>query len=72
MSAKGVRALEAELGGHPPDGLQQLSDAQLRSFTEALHEAKGEQSEALQSAVEQALEIVPRMVRGAARKALFG
>lgn len=72
MSAKGVQALEAELGGKAPAGLSALSDAQLRSFGEALQEAKARQSEALQRAIDQALEFVPRMVRGAARKTLFG
>jgi hypothetical protein len=72
MSAKAIRALEDELGGRPPEGLEALTDAQLRAFTDLLHAAKQRQSEALQSAVEEALEIVPRMVRGPVRKMLFG
>ena len=72
MSAKAIRALESELGGRPPAGLEQLTDAQLRAFTDLLHEAKQRQSQALRSAVEEALEIVPRMVRGPVRKILFG
>ncbi|CAN5515121.1 hypothetical protein BH20ACT17_BH20ACT17_20730 [soil metagenome] len=72
MSARGVKALEAELGATAPDGLSALTDTQLRSFGDALHEAKARQSEALERAIDQALEFVPRMVRGAARKTLFG
>lgn len=72
MSAKAIRDLEAELGGRAPDGLEGLTDAQLRAFTDALHEAKQRQSAALSSAVEQALDIVPRLVRGPVRKILFG
>jgi len=72
MSANGVRALESELGGRAPDGLAALADAQLRAFTDLLHDAKRRQSEALESATEEALEIVPRMVRGPVRKILFG
>jgi hypothetical protein len=72
VSAKGMRALEAELGGHPPEGLEQLTDAQLGAFTDMLREAKRRQSGALETAVEEALEIVPRMVRGSVRKILFG
>jgi len=72
MSAKGVRALESELGGRAPDGLKALSDADLRAFADVLHEARRRQSAALESAVEEALEIVPRMARGTVRKALFG
>ncbi len=72
MSAKGLRALEAELGGPPPEGLSALTDAQLGAFTAMLGEAKRRQSGALESAVLQSLEIVPRMVRGPVRKMLFG
>lgn len=72
MSAKGMRALEAELGGPPPEGLRALDDAQLRAFTDMLCDAKRRQSGALEAAVEEALEIVPRIARGPVRKILFG
>jgi len=72
VSAKGLRALEAELGGPAPDRLEELADADLRAFTDLLHAAKERQSEALVAAVEQSLEIVPRVARGSVRKILFG
>ncbi|MBA3748302.1 MAG: hypothetical protein H0W96_12550 [Solirubrobacterales bacterium] len=72
MSAKAVRALEAELGGRAPDGLKTLADKDLRAFTGLLHDAKARQSDALEEAIEQSLEIVPRVVRGPVRKILFG
>jgi len=72
MSAKGVKALEAELGGPAPEGLRALSDDQLIAFSNALGEAKRRQSGALEAAVQESLEIVPRMVRGPVRKMLFG
>jgi hypothetical protein len=72
MSAKALRALEDELGGRPPDGLEAIADKDLRAFTALLHDAKQCQSEALEAAAEAALEIVPRMVRGPVRKILFG
>jgi hypothetical protein len=72
MSAKAMRDLEEELGGRAPDGLEALTDAQLRAFTDLLHDKKVRQSEGLQAAVEHSLEIVPRMVRGPVRKILFG
>ncbi len=72
MSAKALRDLEDELGGRPPAGLDALTDVQLRAFTDLLHDCKRRQSEGLQAAVEQALEIVPRMCRGPVRKILFG
>ena len=72
MSAKELRALESELGAPPPDGLQALAATDLRSLTALLRAAKERQSQALDAAVEEALEIVPRMVRGPVRKILFG
>ena len=72
MSANELRALESELGARPPDGRQELSAADLRALTTLLRSAKERQSEALDGAVEEALEIVPRMVRGPVRKILFG
>ncbi len=72
MSAKAVRALESELGAAPPDGLERLTDAQLCAFTDLLRDAKRRQSAALESAVEESLEIVPRLARGSVRKILFG
>jgi len=72
MSAKALRDLEDELGGRAPDGLKALGDADLRAFTGLLQDAKVRQSEALEAAIAQSLEIVPRMVRGPVRKILFG
>jgi len=67
-----VRRLESELGAAPPEGVRSLTDAQLNGLADLLREAKRRQSGALESAVEEALEIVPRMVRGPVRKILFG
>jgi hypothetical protein len=72
MSATQLRALEAELGARPPEGLQAIGSADLRTMTALLRDAKQRQSAALESAIEEALEIVPRMVRGPVRKMLFG
>ena len=72
MSANELRALEAELGARPPEGLDAIAAADLRALTTLLRDAKRRQSEALDGAVEEALEIVPRMVRGPVRKILFG
>jgi hypothetical protein len=72
MSASALRELEAELGGRAPEGLKALREADLRAFAALLHDAKVRQSEALEAAIEQSLEIVPRMARGPVRKILFG
>ena len=72
MSAAELRALEAELGARAPEGLKTLAASDLRALTALLQAAKQRQSHALDAAVEEALEIVPRMVRGPVRKILFG
>jgi hypothetical protein len=72
VSAEAIRALEAELGARVPDGLRGLTDAQLCSFTSVLHDATRRQSAALESAIVEALKIVPPMLRWPVRKILFG
>ena len=72
MSTKALGALEAELGGRAPDGLDALDAQGLRALTVLLHDAKARQSEALDAAVDQSLEFVPRVMRGSVRKILFG
>ena len=67
-----VGRLEAELEGKVPDGLQLLTDEQLSDVADRLHDAKARQSQALDAAIEQALDIVPRLLRGSVRKILFG
>ena len=67
-----VGRLEAELEGKVPDGLQPLTDEQLSDVADRLHDAKARQSQALDAAIEQALDIVPRLLRGSVRKILFG
>jgi hypothetical protein len=69
-SARG--RLEAELGDSIPQGLETLADEQLTDVADRLHEAKLLQSQALDAAIAQALEIVPRLLRGSVRKILFG
>lgn len=65
-------ALEAELGGQPPDGLTALDAAERRAFAGVLRDAKERQSRELEAAVEQSLGVVPRLLRGTIRKILFG
>jgi hypothetical protein len=68
----GARSLEAELGGPAPDGLAALSEGERRAFADVLGAAKARQSRELEVAVEEALGVVPRLLRGTMRKALFG
>ncbi len=60
------------MGGRLPDGLSTLNDEELAHLAGLLHDAKQRQSEALEAAIEEALGIVPRLVRGSVRKVLFG
>ena len=66
------RALQAELGGPAPDALSGLDQGDLGAFAAVLRDAKARQSRELDAAVEQALGVVPRLLRGPIRKALFG
>ena len=64
--------LEAELGGRAPDGLRRLRDGELIELADRLRDAKQRQSQALEVGIDEALEIVPRLVRGPVRRVLFG
>ncbi|HEU0317290.1 MAG TPA: hypothetical protein VFR49_08170 [Solirubrobacteraceae bacterium] len=72
MSQAFRRILKPELGGGVPDGLGVLSDDELDEFAGIVRAAKRRQSQELELAVEQALDIVPRLLRGTMRKILFG
>jgi len=66
-----ARLLNAELGS-VPEGLDELSEDDLASLAGALRVARRRQSQELEAAIEDALEIVPRLLRGTIRKILFG
>jgi len=72
MTADAVGRLEAELGGRVPEGLETLADGELADIGDRLRDTKRRQSQALDAAIEEALEIVPRMLRGPVRRILFG
>lgn len=72
MTTDSRRTLERELGDKIPDGLSTLTDEELSHFADLLRDTKQRQSQALESAIEDALGIVPRIVRGSVRKVLFG
>ncbi len=72
MSQAYRRILKPELGGSVPDGLDALSEDELDEFAGIVRAAKRRQSQELELAVEQALDIVPRLLRGTMRKILFG
>lgn len=72
MTSSISRALESELGGPPSDSLAALADEDLEAFVDLLRRTKARQSRELEDAVEQALGVVPRLLRGPVRKVLFG
>jgi hypothetical protein len=72
MTSDARTALERELGGRAPDGLSTLTDEELTHLADLLQDAKQRQTKALETAIEEALGIVPRLVRGPVRKVLFG
>lgn len=64
--------LERHLGGPLTPGLAALSDAEIDALAKAIAHATRSQKEALAAAIDNGLNIVPRVLRGAVRKALFG
>jgi hypothetical protein len=72
MGRSVTRILEPELGGTAPDGLEALTEDELIEFAAIVKTAKRRQSQELEAAVEEALDIVPRLLRGAIRRILFG
>jgi hypothetical protein len=72
MNENAQRILKSELGGEVPHGMDGLTETELAGFAGILHDAKDRQSKELEDAVDQALGIVPRLLRGTIRRILFG
>jgi hypothetical protein len=70
--ADAVQILEDELGARIPAGLAVLADDELIALADLLRDAKGRQAQLLDEGVADALNIVPRLMRGPVRKILFG
>ena len=64
--------LARELGASPPSGFDDLSAAELTKLGDLLQQAREQQSAALQEALEGGLRFLPRLVRGAVKRVLFG
>lgn len=60
------------LGRRPPEALATLPRATVADLTEAVHDARATQAEHLADALDAALEVAPRPVRGLLRKLLVG
>jgi hypothetical protein len=64
--------LRRELGADPPPAIAAIAPAHLDTLSQALAAAREQQHEALEAAMDSGLGFVPRLLRGAVKKALFG
>lgn len=64
--------LARELGASPPSEFARLGEPELERLVVLLHSAREQQSRALLEAMDNGLGFVPRMLRGAVKRALFG
>jgi hypothetical protein len=71
MKATGPSVLETELGATPPTGLSSLSAEQQDDLAAAIKDAKRRHAQALAEAGENALSLIPRLLRGPVRR-MFG
>jgi hypothetical protein len=58
-----TNAIERELGAGPPPGLRELTPEQRDDLAQAIRDAKRRQTAALAAAGEQALGLIPRILR---------
>ena len=68
MSQDAMRALEEQLGGELPRGLQTLSEPELLDLVDGIQSARRRQAQALEEAGERALGRIPHLLRGPIRK----
>lgn len=66
----GRAALERELRGAPPAGLERLSDGEREHLADLIAGARHRQAAELSAAADRALRFVPRLLRGPIRKVL--
>ena len=60
------------LGRRPPEAVATLPRAAVADLTEAVHEARATQADHLAEALDAALKVAPRPIRGLLRKLLVG
>ncbi|MBO0769254.1 MAG: hypothetical protein J2O48_11285 [Solirubrobacterales bacterium] len=72
MDKDGFGWLTEQLRNTPPAALGALSEADLRRLGDSVRKARKSQAEQIQVAAEQALEHVPRFLRGPVKKLVGG
>jgi hypothetical protein len=70
VAQNGIQALDAQLRASAPAGVRRLADEHLVDLAEAIKAARRRQAAELATAGDQALTHIPRVLRGAVRKAL--
>lgn len=68
MSDDAFTALSGQLRAPVPDGLRNLSDAELADLASAVADARHRQAAALAQAGERALSHIPRLLRGPVKR----
>ena len=63
--------LDTELGTTQPLPIDALSEGEQAALVELIHDMRARRAAELQAAITNALEQVPRVLRGALRKVLF-
>jgi hypothetical protein len=72
VSSDPLAGLTEALGRRPPDALAELPAAALADLADAVHDARRTQGEHLVQALDRALKVAPKPIRGALRKLLVG
>jgi hypothetical protein len=70
--ADALAPLTEALGRRPPEALATLPAHALADLADAVHDARRTQAEHLVSALDRALKVAPKPIRGALRKLLVG
>lgn len=65
-------ALRHELRAEPPAGFAALDPAALAELTRMLRDARHAELAAMEAAADKGLAFIPRLLRGAVKKVLFG
>jgi hypothetical protein len=68
MAVDGLAELGRQLGSPPPTALADVAPEDLRDLAAALTAARRRQAEELAAAGEQALKLIPRVLRGPMRR----
>lgn len=71
-SPHAIAALTEALGGPPPPSLEASDPCTLSHLAEAITAAQRQQEASLTAAIDHALRLIPRPLRGAVRKVIYG